>query len=133
VSASTLEAVAERLIPSDGHGAGAREAQVIRYLERALEDAPRRERETCEQGLAALEAAARAQHGTGFAALAPDRQDALLSPLEGGDFFELVRRHVLEGFFGDPSWGGNAGGAGWALIGYEGPREEWTAEQQRIA
>ena len=37
-------------------------------------------------------------------------------------FFELVRRHTLEGMFGDPSYGGNANFAGWDLIEYPGPR-----------
>ena len=47
-------------------------------------------------------------------------------------FFELVRRHLIEGMFGDPRWGGNAEGRGWALVGYPGPRLVWTEADQRL-
>jgi gluconate 2-dehydrogenase gamma chain len=49
------------------------------------------------------------------------------------DFFELVRQHALEGMFGDPSWGGNAGMVGWALLGYQGPKQVWSEEEQQLA
>src|SRR4029078_6077106 len=34
--------------------------------------------------------------------------------------------------FGDPLWGGNAGHAGWRLLGYPGPRLEWTEAEQQL-
>ena len=46
-------------------------------------------------------------------------------------FFDLVRVHAIEGMFGDPSHGGNAGHAGWKLIGFPGPLGTFTdADQQ---
>jgi gluconate 2-dehydrogenase gamma chain len=70
--------------------------------------------------------------GKSFAALGATEQDKILADFEQnikvGDhsasaaFFEMVRRHTLEGMFGDPSYGGNANFAGWDLIGYPGPR-----------
>jgi hypothetical protein len=44
--------------------------------------------------------------------------------LDGDPLFELVRRRTIEGTF--------AGPAGWALLGYPGPRAVWTAEEQAI-
>ena len=86
-------------------------------------------------GLSSLDATARDRHGAPFAGLAGAEQDALLSELElgtSGAFFELVRRHVFEGMFGDPSYGGNRGRVGWELLGYDGPQAVWTAAEQRI-
>ena len=51
----------------------------------------------------------------------PEEQDEIVAALErgragsptiDGSFFELLRRHLIEGMFGDPRWGGNAGAAG---------------------
>ncbi len=74
-----------------------------------------------------------------FVELDPPAQDAVLADVEqgrapgvAGGFFELLRRHVLEGMFGDPRWGGNADLVGWKLLGYPGPRFEWTEEEQRL-
>src|SRR5690242_13025579 len=69
----------------------------------------------------------------GFDRLAPAERRKLLETLEGGEFFETVRLHAIQGMFGDPRHGGNGGGAGWALLGYEGPKAVWTAEEQEQA
>ena len=117
-----LEAVVDRLIPSDECGPGAVEAGVMRYMERAWAA----HREAYAGGLAAL--------GESFCDLEPEAQDAALAALErdGAAFFALVRTHAIEGMFGDPRWGGNADFAGWDLLGYAGLRRVWTAAEQRL-
>ena len=62
-------------------------------------------------------------------------QDRVLEAVAEGPspaFFEELRARALEGLFCDPAWGGNAGEAGWRLLGYPGPRHVWSAEDQRI-
>lgn len=136
--ASTLEAIVARLIPSDETGPGAREANVIGYLVRQLGTDYADHAPAYAAGLGETERRARARFGAAFTALAPEQQDAVLAeleraaPEEGGAFFALVRRHAIEGMFGDPAWGGNAGGVGWALIGYPGPRHVWTEADQAL-
>jgi gluconate 2-dehydrogenase gamma chain len=140
--AATLEAVVARLIPRDVNGPGALEAGAPRYIDGALGDALAGQRGAYTAGLAALEAYAHAQAGGSFAALAPERQDELLTDLEqnratgfvpsSNAFFELVLGHTLEGTFGDPHYGGNQDFIGWELIGYPGLRLAVTAEQQRM-
>jgi len=140
--AATLEAVVARLIPRDANGPGALEAGAARYIDGALGDALAAQRPAYAAGLAALEAYARSTAGRSFAALDPERQDALLTDLEqnraggfsGGSaaFFELVLGHTLEGTFGDPHYGGNQHYIGWELVGYPGLRLAVTAEQQRM-
>jgi gluconate 2-dehydrogenase gamma chain len=140
--AAALEAVVARLIPSDANGPGALEAGAVRYIDGALGDALAAQRPAYAAGLAALEAYARSTAGRPFAALDPERQDALLTDLEhnraggfnGGSaaFFELVLGHTLEGTFGDPHYGGNQRYIGWELVGYPGLRLAVTPEQQRM-
>ena len=36
----------------------------------------------------------------------------------GTDFVRFLLILTLEGFLGDPSYGGNKGGVGWSFIGY---------------
>ena len=98
-------------------------------------------RDDWRRSLEQLDALARAREGAGFAELEPGTQDRLLELVAAGGapdgeamaaFFEILRTRAIEGFFGDPRWGGNAGRAGWALLGYEGPRLVWGADDQRL-
>jgi gluconate 2-dehydrogenase gamma chain len=41
----------------------------------------------------------------------------------------MVRQHTFEGLLGDPAYGGNAGGAGWRLVGFPGAQWGYSAEQ----
>ena len=132
--AAVLAAMLDRLIPDDKHGPGARAAGVCSYIERALAAEHHDQRDAYFRGLTALQALARARHGSSFDGLDAAAQDALLAETERAPtaFFERVRRHAIEGMFGDPRWGGNRGYAGWELLGYPGPRAEWTARDQRL-
>ncbi len=135
---AVLAAALDRLIPGDEHGPGALEAGVRIYVEGALARAGDAAVARWEAGLAALDALALEREGAGFAVLAPARQSGLLERISDGrepaqaPFFEELRQRALEGMFGDPAWGGNAGAAGWRLLGYPGPRHVWSAEDQRI-
>jgi gluconate 2-dehydrogenase gamma chain len=119
----TLEAIADRLIPADAHGPGATQAGAVTYIERALQGPYAEHAATYAAGLAELD---------GFAELSEQEQDERLRAIEGTAFFELVRAHVLEGMFGDPSYGGNRDGAGWRLLDYPGPRRVWTEAEQAL-
>jgi gluconate 2-dehydrogenase gamma chain len=138
----TVNAIVTRLIPSDGNGAGAAEAQVGRYIDRALNTALSSMQGFYSANLAALDAYARATHGGAFAALSAAKQDAVLSALEANmapgfvpnssAFFETIREHAVQGMFGDPYYGGNANFAGWDLISYPGIKLHLTAAEQRL-
>jgi gluconate 2-dehydrogenase gamma chain len=137
-----LSAIAERLIPTDERGPGAREARAAQYILEALATDYQRYLPEYVAGLAAIDARSQAADGVPFISLAPERQDAILAEFDRRDatqdpptprsFFDLVLKHTREGMFGDPRWGGNADRVGWELIGYGGPRFEWAAEDQRI-
>lgn len=128
---AVLAAALERILPEDEHGPGARALGVVGYVEAALARGDEASRERWRAALLALDAQAGAP---GFAALAGAEQDRLLEELadDGGTFFAELRGRALEGVFCDPAHGGNAGGAGWRLLGYDGPRHVWTADDQRL-
>ena len=109
---SVLGAAVDRIAPGDASGPGAIELGVVDYIEAALAEGVGAG--AWAEGLAALDACAVERHGTHFDACAPAERDGILADFEagraGGDpidevaFFELLRDHVLQGMFGDPSW-----------------------------
>jgi gluconate 2-dehydrogenase gamma chain len=132
--ADILEAFCARLIPSDETGPGAREARAAHYIDRSLSGALSASRETYRTGLSALDARARRMKGQAFARLPDADQDTVLIALQAADpgFFSLVRDHTLQGTFGDPYYGGNAGFVGWDMIGYPGIRLAVSPPQQEM-
>jgi len=132
----TLESITARIIPSD-HEPGAREANCVNFIDKALANEDSAARPLYLGALPAIAAMAKARHGSDFAGLDEAQQDALLGELEAGTakdwpleqlpqqlFFETVRLHTIVGFLADPSYGGNQGYAGWRVAGYPGPRRK---------
>jgi gluconate 2-dehydrogenase gamma chain len=125
-----VEAIASRIVPTT-ETPGAAEAGAGNYIQQALTDAYRPLLPRYCRGLRELDVFCASTLGAGFALLRADQQDTVLSNLAGGkiaevdagaDFFQLVRRHVLEGMFCEPSYGGNQGLVGWSLVGFPGQR-----------
>lgn len=139
---AAVQAILERLIPSDANGPGAKEAKVWRYIDRSLAGDYSELKSLYAANLAALDAYATSQYGSAFAALDGSQQDAILTALEAGTpsgfeptaagFFGLVREHALEGMFGDPYHGGNADFAGWNLIEFPGILDVNPAAYQEV-
>ena len=134
--AELLETIADQLIPADEHGPGAIAAGAVLYIDRALGGALSGSRDAYRSGLAAFDRYCRVSRGTPFTELPHIDQVSVLIDVEtgaatgagtgftgsSGGFFGMVRRHVLQGTFGDPYYGGNQNYVGWDLIGYPGVR-----------
>jgi gluconate 2-dehydrogenase gamma chain len=123
---AVVAAATERILPRD-EDPGAVDADVPVYIDRILQT-PALEpvRDDFLGGVAALERRAQRMFQKGFAALTPAQQDELLtvfkdSPTRSAEahFFELLTVMTLEGFLGDPSYGGNKGRVGWRLMGFD--------------
>ncbi len=88
--------------------------------------------------IADIEDYVRKQHGKRFAELDAAAQDGILNAIDKAEltlpnvpartFFELLVQNTVEGFFADPLYGGNRDFIGWKLIGFPGPRYNYTAE-----
>jgi len=138
----TLQAVVSRIIPADESGPGALEAGCAVYIETSLAGAYQSQKPAYTAGLAALNAAAISRAGKSFTFLTAPDQDEIVAEFEHGkkvgdyadaaSFFEMIRRHTLEGMFGDPFYGGNANFAGWDLIGYPGARMYASPDMQKM-
>jgi gluconate 2-dehydrogenase gamma chain len=147
--AAFIEAALARLIPKDETGPGALEAGVPEYIDRQLAGAwgagERLYRSgpwhpgTPSQGYQLpftpaelFRTAIRKINETnaGFAKLAAQGQDAYLDSLQKGNvdlggvpskvFFESLLEASVEGFFGDPAYGGNRDMAAWRMVGFPG-------------
>src|SRR3989442_14143994 len=115
-----IEAVAAQIIPSDD-GLGAREAQVIYFIDRVLVTFDRDKQPAYTQGLKDLRQRTQVLFPSvnRFSSLTPAQQIQVLTAIEKTDFFELVRLHTIMGFLAKPEYGGNHDQVGWKLIGFE--------------
>jgi len=141
---ATVEAITARILPTDADP-GAREANCVNFIDKALAHEDAQARPLYALGVAGTQAASRKRFGRAFAGLAPAEQDELLilieenraegwpeGPVSSAAFFATVRAHTLIGFLADPKYGGNRDFAGWKLVGYPGPRHHaggYTPEQ----
>jgi gluconate 2-dehydrogenase gamma chain len=124
----TVEAAAARILPTTDTP-GATEAGVVVYIDRALTEAYTELAPLYREGCRALDRHARRRANSLFKALQPDAQDAILTEFEAGNapdfrraalFFTTLRKHTMEGFLGEPAYGGNQGLVGWKLVGFPG-------------
>jgi gluconate 2-dehydrogenase gamma chain len=93
-------------------------------------------REIYRLGIEDANAAARQIHGMEFARLAPTLQDSLLESMEKGQLelpripapalFAQLLENTREGYFSDPSYGGNRDMVAWRWIGFPGARADFT-------
>lgn len=142
--AATIDAVAARIFPDDDLGPGARQADVVTYVDRALAGAEARFQQTYRTGIARLDRAAHARFGKDFVSCRETDQDTLIGALETDTlpefgpapqpsaFFGLLRAHTIEGVFSDPAHGGNRDLAGWKLLGYWGPQPAYSHAEQQL-
>jgi gluconate 2-dehydrogenase gamma chain len=129
--ARLIDAIAGRILPTTDTP-GAVEAGAVFYIDRALSSPYPHLLSRYTRGLRVLDKHAKGQFGAAFEKLSPEQQDLILNDLEAGKiadlrdgeaFFELLRSHVLEGVFGEPSYGGNRDLIGWKLVGF--PGQQW--------
>ncbi len=87
-------------------------------------------------GIKAIDEAVQAATGKSFAALPPSEQDDWLKKIEKGEvksdalslktfFTSFLLKNTMEGYFGDPLYGGNKDMAAWKLIGHPGARADF--------
>jgi gluconate 2-dehydrogenase gamma chain len=135
--AATVMAFTERLMPGAPGMPGARDADVLNYIDLALAGAYADLQDFYRRGLAQLEAFCQQAHQASFARLDAARQDAVITALEEGKaggftwptaqaFFNTLRTHTMEGMFADPVYGGNKDFAGWRLVGFPGAQPLFT-------
>lgn len=150
-----MEALASRIWPGDADDPGALEAGAVYYVDRALAGPYAAYQQAYRVVLHDLTRTIRQRHGLGVRELDEGQLDLLLGELEergenGDDLldglpgrhlelglgpasaFEMIRKHVMEGVFCDPIYGGNRDFAGWRVVNYPGAHYVYSAEEQQV-
>jgi gluconate 2-dehydrogenase gamma chain len=117
--ARTVDAIAAHIVPTDDLP-GAREAGALYFIDRSLATWAAEGSAAFRRGLAEFHAAYAALHpGADFAAADADAQIAYLVEVDRTAFFQSLRFLTLLGMFSLPGYGGNRGGLGWRILGFE--------------
>lgn len=132
--AAVVEAMAEQIVPAD-QDPGAKDANVVNYIDRQLASVFTEHQETYRKGVAGVQQTSTVMFGGNFASLTWPQQTEVLRALETGAaqggvwetesaraFFELVRDHTMQGYYGSPRHGGNRGFVSFRMIGMDYPR-----------
>jgi gluconate 2-dehydrogenase gamma chain len=113
--AADIDAMAAQIYPTTDTP-GAREAQVIYFIDLALVTFASDKQDIYAKGFADLSTTT---GGKTFASLPSDQQIALLTAMEKTPFFKTVRDHTIMGMFAAPQHGGNFHKVGWQQIGFD--------------
>jgi len=122
--AALVDAICEQIIPAD-KDPGARQAGVARYIDRELAGPLARFGSAYRSGLPRLSEACARATGRKFIELPFAEQTRFLESVERGEakglgaLFAMLIDHTMQGFYGDPKHGGNAGAVSWKMLGIE--------------
>lgn len=118
--AADYEAFAEQIFPTDDTP-GAKEANVVRFVDFALSEIEPQNKKDFAKALTALNDQAKKAdpNAASFAALTPAQQVEAMKAIEKTDGFGMMKFYAAAGFLGDPADGGNKDEIGWKLIGFK--------------
>jgi gluconate 2-dehydrogenase gamma chain len=129
-----LDSIVEQIIPTDDFPGG-KWANVSNFIDKQLISYYSRHQLTYREGLAAFEKTVIQIKGKKFEEIPFAEQTAILEKMEKGefsgdywkdhspsDFFDLVRQHSMQGFYGSPVHGGNRGYISYHMLGLDYPK-----------
>ncbi len=120
--ARTLTAICDQIIPADDFPS-ASQAGVLTYIDKQLVRHFRRHQDAYRDGLEQTETISRKRFGREMVELTSQQQFEIVSAIEQQhpDFFNLVRSHTLQGYYGSPRHGGNRNAVSWRMLGLDEP------------
>ena len=117
--APQVDAITAQIVPTDDTP-GAREAGALYFIDRSLHTWAAASAGPFREGLRNFRARFSSAHpSVAFADADAETQIEFLSQEDSTPFFGTVRFLTLLGMFALPAYGGNRGGAGWRLIGFD--------------
>jgi len=130
---SLLDEIAEQIIPTDDFPGG-KWANVSSYIDKQLSSYYKDQRDTYRLGLAAFRQSVLREKGKKFEELDFADQLVMMEKMEAGQlggeywkihpsggFFEMLRQHCLQGFYGSPIHGGNRDYISYKMLGLDYP------------
>jgi gluconate 2-dehydrogenase gamma chain len=120
--AATLTVICDQIIPADEYPS-ASQAGVLTYMDRQLRGHYRRHQQTYLSGLKQANLLSSGRFGVDLAGASTQQQFEIVSTLEQQNkpFFDLVRSHTMQGYYGSPRHGGNRDAASWRMLGLDEP------------
>ena len=120
--AATLKAICDQIIPGDDFPS-ASEAGVLSYIDLQLMGHYRRHQRAYANGLKQANLLSRTRFNVDLGAASGPQQLEIVSALEKQDkaFFDLVRNHTMQGYYGSPRHGGNRDAVSWHMLGLDEP------------
>jgi len=120
--AHALAVICDQIIPADDFPS-ASQAGVLAYIDKQLARHYKRDRDAYRDGLEQSEAMSRERFGHALSELNPAQRFEIASAIEkqNRSFFELVRAHTMEGYYGSPRHGGNRDAVSWRMLGLDEP------------
>jgi len=128
-----LDAIVEQIIPSDDFPGG-KWANVSNFIDKQLNTYYKQHQLAYREGLSAFEKTVIQTKGKKFEDLPFAEQTAILEKMEAGvfpgdywknhsptDFFDMIRQHSLQGFYGSPIHGGNREYISYHMLGLDYP------------
>lgn len=118
--AQCLTALCEQIIPADETDGGATDANVVNFIDKQLSTRFAKQLPDYRNGIAALQATCQSLYKKNFQQLSPEVQIDLMERMERNElpkelwetirpsnFFRMVIRNTMQGFYGSPRHGGN--------------------------
>ena len=131
---SLLDSIVEQIIPTDDFPGG-KWANVSNFIDKQLISYYSKHQLIYREGLAAIEKTVIQIKGKKFEEIPFAEQTAILEKMEKGefpgdywkyhspsDFFDLLRQHSLQGFYGSPVHGGNRAYISYHMLGLDYPK-----------
>ena len=128
-----LDAIVEQIIPTDNFPGG-KWANVSNFIDKQLDSYYRKHQLAYREGLAAFEKTVIQMNGKKFEELSFAEQTTILQKMESGglsgdywkehsqaNFFDMLRQHSLQGFYGSPAHGGNRNYISYHMLGLDYP------------
>jgi gluconate 2-dehydrogenase gamma chain len=128
-----LDAIVEQIIPTDDFPGG-KWANVSNFIDKQLDSYYRHHQAAYREGLSAFENTVIQMKNKQFEELPFEEQTLILEKMEAGEFsgdywkdhpsaefFDLVRQHSLQGFYGSPVHGGNREYISYKMLGLDYP------------
>jgi gluconate 2-dehydrogenase gamma chain len=128
-----VDTLTEQIIPRD-QDPGARDAGVLNFIDKQLAGHYRKHQAAYHSGLLGVDETCQVLFKQPFLQLKWDQQTEVMKSLESGHapgatwqghssavFFEMVRDHTMQGFYGSPRHGGNRGYVSYRMLGLDYP------------
>jgi len=120
--AETLTAICDQIIPADDFPS-ASQAGVLTFIDLQLRGPYKRHPRTYLLRLRRANLSCRNRFGRAVGGATPQQQLEIVREMDRQDrqFFELVRSHTMQGYYGSPRHGGNRDAVSWRMLGLDEP------------